>query len=79
MGNKMYLFNFYIDLDLKAEVEQKIIRLNGERNKGQLSALIRILLKQFAMTPDDKVNPLLIEALDAEYTYTQQKNKRSKL
>jgi hypothetical protein len=75
----MYLFNFYIDLDLKAEVEQKIIRLNGERNKGQLSALIRILLKQFAMTPDDKVNPLLIEALDAEYTYTQQKNKRSKL
>ncbi len=79
MSNKMYLFNFYIDLDLKAEVEQKIIRLNGERNKGQLSALIRILLKQFAMTPDDKVNPLLIEALDAEYTYTQQKNKRSKL
>lgn len=79
MSNKMYLFNFYIDLDLKAEVEQKIIRLNGERNKGQLSALIRILLKQFAMTPDDKVNPLLIEALDAEYTYTQKKNKRSKL
>lgn len=79
MSNKMYLFNFYIDLDLKAEVEQKIIRLNGERNKGQLSALIRILLKQFAMTPDDKVNPLLIEALDAEYTYTQAKNKRSKL
>lgn len=79
MSNKMYLFNFYIDLDLKAKVEQKIIRLNGKRNKGQLSALIRILLKQFAMTPDDKVNPLLIEALDAEYTYTQQKNKRSKL
>lgn len=79
MSNKMYLFNFYIDIDLKAEVEQKIIRLNGERNKGQLSSLIRILLKQFVMTPDDKVNPLLIEALDAEYTYTQKKNKRSKL
>lgn len=79
MSNKMYLFNFYIDIDLKAEVEQKIIRLNGERNKGQLSSLIRILLKQFVMTPDDKINPLLIEALDAEYTYTQKKNKRSKL
>lgn len=79
MNNKMYLFNFYIDSDLKKEVEQKIIRLNGQRNKGQLSSLIRILLKQFAMTPDDKVNPLLIEALDAEYTYTQTKNKRSNL
>ena len=73
------LFNFYLDDDLKKEVNEKLIRLNGEKNKGQLSALIRVLLRQFNMTPDDKVNLLLLECIDDEYEISATLNKRSKL
>ena len=77
--SKKSLFNFYLDDDDKQETIDKIIRLSGDRPKGQLAALIRVLLKQFIATPDDKVNPLLIEAIAAEYEYSQTLNKRSKL
>lgn len=77
--NKMSLFNFYLDDDTKHLANDKLTRLRGEQSKGQLSALIRVLLKQFNSTPDDKVNPLLLDAIDAEYTYSQTKNKRSRL
>lgn len=73
------LFNFYLEDDLKKEVTKKLVRLNGDKPKGQLASLIRILLKQFVATPDEKVNPLLIEAIDAEYMYSAKKNKRSLL
>lgn len=73
------LVNFYCDEDVKNEVELKLVRLCGKRNKGQMSALIRVLLKQFVATPDEKVNPLLLDAIDAEYEYSAKLNKRSKL
>lgn len=73
------LFNFYLEPELKREAIEKIERLNGEKSKGQLSALLRVMIKQFLATPDDKVNPLLIQALDAEYEYSTKLNKRSKL
>ena len=73
------LFNFYLDDDVKKKVTDKITRLNGEQSKGQLASLIRVLLKQFLATPDDKVNPLLIQAIDAEYQLTTKQNKRSKM
>lgn len=73
------LFNFYLDNDTKRQAQEKLVRLNGKREKGQLAALLRILLMQFVATPDDKVNPLLIQAIDAEYEYSKTKNKRSKL
>jgi hypothetical protein len=73
------LFNFYLDDDVKQQAIDKLIRLSGDRPKGQLAALIRILLKQFVATPDNKINPLLIEAIAAEYEYSQKLNKRSKL
>lgn len=73
------LFNFYLDDDIKQEAVDKLIRLTGDQPKGQLAALIRILLKQFVATPDDKVNKLLIEAIAAEYEYSQKLNKRSRL
>lgn len=79
MMSKKSLFNFYLDDDDKQEAIDKLIRLSGDRPKGQLAALIRVLLKQFIATPDDKVNPLLIEAIAAEYEYSQTLNKRSKL
>ena len=73
------LFNFYLDNDVKEEAIRKLVRLSGDRPKGQLAALIRVLLKQFVATPDDKVNPLLIEAIAAEYEYSAKLNKRSSL
>lgn len=79
MAQKKSLFNFYLDDDVKEEVQLKLLRLTGDKPKGQVAALIRILLKQFAMTPDEKVNPLLIEAIEAEYEYSQKLNKRSNL
>jgi hypothetical protein len=73
------LFNFYLDDDVKQEAVDKLIRLTGDQPKGQLAALIRILLKQFVATPDDKVNKLLVDAIAAEYEYSQKLNKRSRL
>ena len=73
------LYNFYLDDDMKLKAQQKLLRMCGTQSKGQLSALLRILIAQFVHTPDDKTNPLLIEAIEAEYTYSQTKNKRSKL
>lgn len=78
MANKN-LFNFYLDDDVKKQATEKLIRLSGDRPKGQLAALIRVLLKQFVATPDDKVNKLLIDAIAAEYEYSQTLNKRSRL
>ena len=73
------LYNFYIDETDKAMAEKKLVQLCGKQEKGQLASLIRVLLKQFLATPDDKVNPLLIEAIEAEYVYNQKLNKRSKM
>ena len=73
------LFNFYLDEELKQEVQTKLIRLRKEEPKGQLAALIRVLLKQFAATPDDKINPLLVDAVAAEYEFSQKLNKRSRM
>lgn len=78
MGRKN-LFNFYLDDDVKNQAIQKLIRLSGDKPKGQLAALLRVLLRQFIATPDEKVNPLLIEAIAAEYEYSQSLNKRSNL
>ena len=78
MGRKN-LFNFYLDDDVKNQAIQKLIRLSGDKPKGQLAALLRVLLRQFIATPDDKVNPLLIEAIVPEYEYSQSLNKRSNL
>ena len=76
---KKDLFNFYLDREDKQKAIDKLVRLSGDRPKGQLAALLRVLLKKFIATPDDKVNPLLIEALAAEYEYSQKLNKRSRL
>ena len=78
MGRKN-LFNFYLDDDVKNQAIQKLIRLSGDKPKCQLAALLRVLLRQFIATPDEKVNPLLIEAIAAEYEYSQSLNKRSNL
>lgn len=78
-GDKKSLYNFYLDDDDKDKAVAKLLRLRGEQSKGQLSALLRVLIKQFIATPDEKVNPLLIEAIAAEYEFSTKRNKRSKL
>lgn len=79
MDGTKTLFNFYLDADLKHEAMEKLERLNGEKSKGQLAALLRVYIRQFIATPDEKVNPLLLEAIEAEYEYSAKKNKRSRL
>lgn len=79
MAQKKSLFNFYLDDEVKEQVQNKLLRLTGDKPKGQIAALIRVLLNVFAQTPDEKVNPLLIQAIDAEYEYSQKLNKRSNM
>ena len=73
------LKNFYIEENDLKQTEEKLNRLCGQKTKGQFSALLRILVKQFLATPDEKVNPLLLQAIDAEYIYSQTLNKRRKM
>lgn len=73
------LYNFYLDDDMKKKVQEKLERLLGQQEKGALAALIRTLLEQFLATPDNKVNPLLTQAIYAEFEYSQKLNKRSRL
>lgn len=73
------LSNFYIEEKEKKAAEEKLERLCGRQTKGQFSSFLRVMVKQFLATPDEKVNPLLIEAIEAEYVYSQTLNKRSKM
>lgn len=76
---KKNLFNFYLDDDVKLAAQNKLTRTVGGQPKGQLAALIRVLLKQYIATPDDKTNKLLTDAIAAEYAFSQKLNKRSRL
>lgn len=73
------LYNFYLDPQMKTELNEKLERLIGEKPKGSLASLIRVQLKQFLSTPDENINPLLIQAIDAEYEYSAKLNKRSRM
>lgn len=73
------LFNFYLDDNQKQKAMEKLERLVGEKQKGLLASFIRVSIAQFNALPDDKVNPLLLQAIEAEFEYTLKKNKRSKL
>ena len=73
------IFNFYIEPSLKAEVQSKLRRLTGDSAKGQMASLIRVQLRLFAATPDEKVNPLLLDSIAAEYEFSTKRNKRSNM
>ena len=77
--NKMNLFNFYVDDDDKAKAIAKLDRLCGNSTKGKLAAFLRIQIKKFNATPDDKITKELLEAVDAEYAMCKNRNKRSAL
>ena len=73
------LYNFYLDENDKKQMYEKLDRLCGRQEKGQFASFLRVVIKQFLATPDDKVNPLLLKAIETEYTYSQTLNKRSKM
>lgn len=75
----MNLFNFYVDDDDKAKAIAKLDRLCGNSTKGKLAAFLRIQIKKFNATPDDKITKELLEAVDAEYVMCKNRNKRSSL
>ena len=77
--NKMNLFNFYVDDDDKAKAIAKLDRLCGNSTKGKLAAFLRIQIKKFNATPDEKITKELLEAVDAEYVMCKNRNKRSAL
>ena len=77
--SKMNLFNFYVDDDDKAKAIAKLDRLCGNTTKGKLAAFLRVQIKKFNLTPDDKVNKDLLEAVETEYVMCKDKNKRSSL
>lgn len=77
--NKMNLFNFYVDDDDKAKAIAKLDRLCGNSTKGKLAAFLRIQIKKFNATPDDKITKELLEAVDAEYVMCKNRNKRSSM
>ena len=75
----MNLFNFYVDDDDKAKAIAKLDRLCGNSTKGKLAAFLRIQIKKFNATPDEKITKELLEAVDAEYVMCKNRNKRSAL
>lgn len=78
MSNKS-LFNFYLDDNDKQNAIDKLERLAGGKSKGQFASFLRVVVKLFNATPDEKVNKDLIEAINAEYIYSATSNKRSRL
>lgn len=78
MPEKKVLYNFYLEPSVKNALMDKLEDLIGEKPKGTLAALIRVQLKLFLATPNDRIKPELLDAIDAEYEYTAKLNKRSK-
>ena len=76
---KKTLYNFYLDDEVKKKCVEKLERLNGKQEKGQLSALIRVLLSRFAQVKDENESRDLLDAVALEYEITLRSNKRSKL
>lgn len=73
------LTNFYIEEDDKQKAIEKLNRICGNQTKGQFASLLRVMVKTFNNIPDDTINPAFIEAINAEYVYSQCLNKRSKM
>lgn len=72
------LFNFYLDDDVKYAAMDKLTRVCGEYSKGQLASLIRVMLTDFTLTPDEQVSNELVEKIKQEYVYNTSKNKRTR-
>ena len=73
------LFNFYLDDEQKQKATAKLVKLCGDQPKGLLASFLRVQVKLFNATPEEKIDPRLIEAIAAEYEFSAKLNKRSRL
>lgn len=68
------LFNFYLSKQEKEKAIEKLNRvcaIKGEvKPKGFLAAFLRVQIKLFNLTPIDKIDPNLIDAVIAEFELT---------
>lgn len=71
-------FMFYLDDVTKLEVMKKLREQGCDTKKGSLSALIRVLLSEFAAMADGSEQlDKLIAKVQEEYIFTTKRNKRS--
>lgn len=71
------IFNFYLDDLDKTLIIDKIERLNGKREKGQLASFLRASIRKFIETPDDEVDKEFLKKILEDYTVNTNCNKRS--
>ena len=76
MNDKMSLYNFYIDPELKKAAMEKLDKELGKTEKGAFSALLRVLVKDYVHSPADTQ---LLSKIAKEYTTSTKRNKRSRL
>ena len=76
---KMKQFTFYLDDMTKLMVLQKLNEFCPSTNKGTISALIRVLLNNFASCTDTDFLECVMDEVQKEYLLTTKKNKRSTL
>lgn len=76
--SNMRMFTFFLDDVTKYEVLMKLREQGCDTKKGSLSALIRVLLAEFAAIQDgDERLDKIIAKVQSEYMFTTKKNKRS--
>ena len=75
----MKLFSLYLDDTTKTLALSRLHDLGIDTEKGSLSALIRTLLRYFALDEQIPSSAQLIADIRKEYTLTTKKNKRSTL
>lgn len=75
----MKLFSLYLDETTKTLALSRLHTLGVDTQKGSLSALIRTLLRYFALDEQIPSNSQLVTDIKKEYTLTTKKNKRSTL
>ena len=72
-------FMFNLDDITKLEVLKKLKDMGLDTKKGSISALIRVLLSEFANTTDKERTERIKGLVQEEYIFTTKKNKRSSL
>lgn len=77
--SQMKMTTLYIDESTLAKVQSRLASLNIEAPKGAVAATVRVMLRLFADTLPVPPAQELAALIEAEYTYTTKKNKRSKL
>lgn len=76
--SRMKAFTFMLDDITKLKVLKKLKALGLDTKKGSISALIRVLLNDFAEVPAGHPGMSeLAKQVEEEYLFTTKKNKRS--